>query len=449
MKILWVLIILIIGVGGIYWYYQNKKNGSMFAVQPQWIAVIPGVTGDLAKRKLIPVLYSLFKKGNQGIIIGTGRRDTDISHVLKESIRFVKDWDASTWNKFSELISYQKLDPKSEDDFKALAQSITNLEKTKNLSGKRLMYLSLPPDVFCSLSKLAVRTGLVVPGKEHYLIFEKPFGWNSASAKELNDCLTALLPERQLYRVDHYVAKGLVQSLPYLAQTNPLLARAWNGNFIDQLSVRFHETVGVEGRGEFYDRYGAIKDVVQNHMLQLLAFCAVDPLQKQSSQQQKVAFLQSLSVREVHRGQYEGYSAEKGVAPQSTTETSATILLESSQPHWKGVQFLLETGKAFADKVTDLRVRFKPTRAQQAQELVIQFAPEEKIDLSFHGLGGELIGLKSRNFHYPEAYEALFDDVLSGRLQYAVSYQEIEAQWRLTDDILARAGVPTVYRRAH
>ena len=248
--------------------------------------------------------------------------------------------------------------------------------------------------------------------------------------------------------MDHYVAKGLTQALPYLSTTNPLLKNVWNGKSIETVSILFHETIDIEGRGQFYDRYGAIKDVIQNHVLQLLAFFALDftvAKTKKEIAHQKASFLNSLSVQKMSRGQYEGYKAEKDVSSHSTTETYAAITLTSSDPRWKGVTFFLETGKSLSDKRTQLSVQFKPDEKYPANKLVVQFAPREELLLQLNGLKGQPVELKAHDFEYQEAYEAVLQDVFSQQLHYSVSFEEIEAQWRLADAMAVYSSKLTSY----
>ena len=252
--------------------------------------------------------------------------------------------------------------------------------------------------------------------------------------------MTALLDEKQIYRVDHYVAKGLTQLLPSLSSTNSLFAHVWDGKSIESVSVIFHEKIDIEGRGQFYDRYGAIKDVMQNHVLQLLAFFALDTTAAKTDKEraeQRAAFLQSLSIKKVVRGQYEGYRAEKEVSPHSTTETYAVVTLVSNHPRWKGVTFLLEAGKALPEKRTQLCIRFKSDKNFPPNQLVVQFSPKEGILLHINGLREQTIELRSGEFHYTEAYEAVFERRFFTAIEIFVSFQEIEAQWRLTDAIVA------------
>ena len=274
------------------------------------------------------------------------------------------------------------------------------------------------------MTQQLVNHKIVQPHHNHFILYEKPFGFDLASARELNANILSLLPEYQVYRVDHYVAKCLTQRLPSLQYL-------WKDTSnIESVSVIMHEKIGIEGRGQFYDRYGAIKDVVQNHMLQLLAFFATDLqcLQKKEDVSHKKAmFLRSLVIRDVKRAQYDGYKEEKGVSPDSTTETYAKIVLESNDPPWKDVIFTLETGKCLPEKRTEIRVHFK-----SKGKLIIQFSPHESIILQ---VGGTIQSIASEEM-CPDAYQMLLSDVFSGNLRYSVSFQELESQWELTDNTI-------------
>lgn len=454
-----VILAIMAGIGGSIWYWARTKEtylkDELKPSQPEWLVIIPGITGDLAKRKLLPALYRLYTKGQAAIVIGTGRRESDLSKILEDTKKHISDINEEAWAQFSRLVSYQKLDPVKSADFAQLNKHIEQQESHFSLPGKRLVYLSLPSDVFCSFAQHAVENGIIKAGEKQYLLFEKPFGSDLQSAQEINKCLTALVPDKQLYRVDHYVAKGLTQTLPRVAQSNALLAFAWNGSLVESVSVYFHEKIGIEGRGHFYDRYGAIKDVVQNHMLQILAYYALGAYPDQTGQsaiKRKTDFLRSLIVKEVRRGQYKGYTSEKDVLPNSTTETYAHITLESTDPRWKGVKFYLETGKALAEKSTHLVVKMKTqksqvdkTQANNSNELVFHFAPIERITLPVHGLAVKLINLATPQLDFTEAYEAIFKDVFDETLRYTVSFPEIEAQWHVVDAIEKKKGKTEIY----
>jgi glucose-6-phosphate 1-dehydrogenase len=471
MKNTWLFALLVASSGiALYWYGRQSVQSS-YKQLSGWTIIIPGITGDLAKRKLIPALYRLYKKGMRSLIIGTGRRDAAINEIVLDAQKFVDSVDEQSWKQFSDLFVYHRLDPSNTEDFKALKHAITDYEAQKHLSGKRLVFLSLPPDVFCSVTQLLVNTNIIVRDKPHYMLYEKPFGWDLKSAENINACVTSLLTDRQLYRIDHYVAKGLTQLLPYLpaqlasllphkqtqrintnltympAAKNLLSDTVWDSTSIASVTILFHETLGIEGRGSFYDRYGAIKDVIQNHVLQLLAYFALDSSKaptRAEKAEQKAAFLNSLVVQNVQRSQYEGYRAEKDVASDSKTETYAAVTLTSKDPRWKNVHFFLETGKALADKTTQLKVTFKGNGTNQ---LIVQFAPKELISVQFSSHDGHPFKAMKDDFHYPEAYEALLADVLTEQLRYSISFEEIKAQWRLADAMLTWPAQLNVYSK--
>ena len=392
----WIFIILILCIVVVYFFLSLRDTS-----YSGWLIMIPGITGDLAKRKLIPALYQLYTKGTRCTIIGTGRNPADIAVILGEAKKFVND--GREWADFSRTVQYHKLDPEISTDFDDLALI---LGRYKHIT-KRMVYLAIPSESYSSMTQQLVRCGIVQPHQEHFILYEKPFGSDLASARQINANILSVLPEHQVYRVDHYVAKCLTQRLPSLIDEK----RA-----IESISILMHEKIGIEGRGQFYDRYGAVKDVVQNHMLQLLAFIA--------DADEKAKFLRSLIVRNVERRQYDGYRMEKGVSPDSTTETYAAITLYSNDHRWKGVTFFLETGKCMPEKRTEICVIFKSGDA-----LIIQFAPQESIVFRSSGIE-KPIAFKEG---CADAYQMLLDDVFTGDLKYSVGFPELEAQWQLTD----------------
>lgn len=415
----WIFIILILCIVVVYFFLRLRDTS-----YSGWLIMIPGITGDLAKRKLIPALYQLYTKGTRCTIIGTGRNPADIAVILGEAKKFVND--GREWADFSRTVQYHKLDPEISTDFDDLALI---LGRYKHIT-KRMVYLAIPSESYSSMTQQLVRCGIVQPHQEHFILYEKPFGSDLASARQINANILSVLPEHQVYRVDHYVAKCLTQRLPSLIDEK----RA-----IESISILMHEKIGIEGRGQFYDRYGAIKDVVQNHMLQLLAFIAEAPSHSlklclgerdracasaEADADEKAKFLRSLIVRNVERRQYEGYKMEKGVSPNSTTETYAAITLESGDEQWKGVTFFLETGKCMPEKRTEIRVIFK-----SGDTLIIQFAPEESIIFRSGGIEKPITFKEG----CADAYQMLLDDVFTGNLKYSVSFPELEAQWQLTD----------------
>lgn len=434
--------------GAYYWYGQQRVNTSEMAPELSGgssegvTIIIPGITGDLAKRKLLPALYRLFKKGVRATVIGTGRREADVRTILQEAQKFVPvpEQEQDGWRAFCAQVSYEQLNPEVASDFDHLAAHVKNIEAiSPGATHKRLVYLSLPADVFCSITKQLVRSGLVVPHEAHTILYEKPFGWSLASAQQINACISSLLPEKQIYRVDHYVAKSALQILSDLAGDNRLLAPLWQGRTITCVEALFHETIGIEGRGQFYDKFGVIRDVVQNHVLQALAFFACAPTPTASAQQQaaeRAHFLSSLTPTSIQRGQYKGYRDEPGVLPESDTETYTRITLTSNDPRWHDVLFVIEAGKALATKKTQVRATYAPVGTHRSNICVIQLSPEEVITLQLNGRDDHLLEFKAQLPVAMEAYEAIVDDVISGTLRYGVSFSEIEAQWRLVDQIL-------------
>ena len=319
-------------------YISEKKMQKPF----NGVLIIPGIKGDLAKRKLIPALYQMIKEGMRGIIVGLGRQESTVTQILDQARPFIQNLDQTVWDALTSMTHYFSFSEEKKE-FTEIHKLIEQPEKEKKLSGQRIAYLAVPPDSFCSLTEQLTQAGIIKQGNlYHSIVYEKPFGSSGASAYQINECIKGCLQEEQIYRVDHYLAKGLVALLPSLCTSNDLLRRAWNNKTIKEISIYFDETIGMEGRGSFYDRYGALKDVVQNHILQLLALVTLDESDTYDvsvMHRRKAEFIQSLSIVEAAEGQYEGYLQEKDVNPRSTTETAVILKLVSSDSAGKGSLF--------------------------------------------------------------------------------------------------------------
>ena len=333
----------------------------------KWTVIILGITGDLARKKLIPACYALFQqeayKGS--ILVGAAHDVTTIDVLLETSKDYIEDFDPAIWQNFKNRAYYQLLDFNTLKDFELLAQSISKYEAQNFILHNRLCYISAPTDFYCNITKHLAQTGIIVKQTEnptHRIVYEKPFGWDLASAQSINTCIKHYFSELQVYRVDHYLTKSLVQSLMFVRFANILFQAVWNNKYIDQVQIIFNETVGIAGRGSFYDRYGALKDVMQNHMLQLLSLTAMkkpEMLNAQTIGHAKATILEATKVESLVRGQYVGYRAEKDVADNSDTETYVAMKAVVDTPEWKGVPFFLKTGKSLTEKSTEIHIVFK------------------------------------------------------------------------------------------
>jgi glucose-6-phosphate 1-dehydrogenase len=431
--------------------------------------VILGATGDLTARKIIPAIYHLVerKKIQNFVIVGAARKKKKISTILNASKKFVKKGKDSVWNKLEKHASYVQLDFYNEDHYQNLQDELHRLEHKFKLPGKRIFYLATLSNHFETITHNLKK----YDDKKHTkswprVVYEKPFGHDLKSAKVLNRHISRLFHQDHIYRIDHYLGKESVENISIVRFTNRVLEPIWNAKHIESVQIIMNESIGIEGRGSFYDKYGAIKDVVQNHMLQLLALVAMEPPKRlfgKYMQDAKVAILKRTYVESVLLGQYNGYTREPGVKKGSKTETFATLKLSLHTKRWKGVPFFFKTGKFLKSKETRIDVKFKEVKCLMLNNcptdtnfLTIRIQPNEGITLDVHSkVPGEKSKITTVPLDFsqqsvtapetPEAYETLLGDVIEGNQSTFVRHDEIEASWKITDAI--RKGKVYHYRR--
>ncbi len=457
--------------------------------------VLFGATGDLANRKLFPALASLLKNGYlppEFVIIGTGRREktdqTFRDEVQKDLARFRPNGSAEHTADFLKHLLYQRTDFTTAEGMKGLAARIDDLEREQNLPGNRLFYLATDPEFFRPIVEGLAHLGLIRREQDlpwERVIIEKPFGRDLASAVALDHDLLRHLRPDQIYRIDHYLGKDTVQNLLAFRFGNAIFEPLFNREHVSQVQITMAETVGMEGRrGAFYDHAGALRDVVQNHILQLLALVAMDPpatLKSGDISDAKLKVLRNLVpmygaevVRNVVRGQYtagmiggqpvRGYREEEGVDPASNTETYVALRAKVESWRWAGVPFFLRTGKRLPRRVTEIAVQFKlppmqlfrtvecegdfcDLREAKPSILVFRIQPDEGISLSFsakrpgmqldlHPVEFDFTYGKSFQAELPEAYERLLLDALRGDATLFMRSDELEAAWEFVTPIL-------------
>ena len=438
--------------------------------------VVFGGTGDLAQRKLLPALYRRMLGGQalQGSrIIAAARRDLDADgfrHMVEASLRdhaVPGKLDPDRLAIFLAMIDYVRIDAEGEGGWASLCDRLEGSERM------RAFYLSVAPQLFGAISERLAASGCRTPDTR--LVVEKPLGRDLESAQALNRQLATLFEERQIYRIDHYLGKETVQNLMALRFANALFEPIWNARHVDHVQITVAERVGVGGRGAYYDRNGAIRDMMQNHLLQLLCLIAMEPpahFEPDAVRDEKLKVLRSLKpldgLGDVVRGQYRGIDGEAGYCedaenPGSCTESFVAIKAEIANWRWNGAPFYLRTGKRLRARMSEIAVVFKdaphsifPESAggTRPNVLAIRLQPDEGITLRLTikepGPGGmrlceapldmtfaETMG--AQGLSMPDAYERLVMDVIRGDQTLFMRGDEVEAAWRWIDPIIAAA----------
>ncbi|MBT5431367.1 MAG: glucose-6-phosphate dehydrogenase [Micrococcales bacterium] len=456
-----------------------------------------GVTGDLARKKLLPAIYDL---ANRGLLppafslVGFARRDwseEDFEKVVYESVKehARTPWSEDVWNQLVQGVRFVSGRHDDPEAFERLKQTVDELDKERGTAGNHAFYLSIPPRDFPLVVEQLSSSGLAEAGPNQFrrVVIEKPFGSNLETAVELNNVVESVFPADSVFRIDHYLGKETVQNILALRFANQLFEPIWNNNYIDHVQISMAEDIGIGGRAGYYDGIGAARDVIQNHLLQLLALTAMEqPLTFEASdlRAEKEKVLAAVSLPEdlgahTARGQYEagwqggqevlGYLGEDGIDPDSNTETFAAMRLDIQNRRWQDVPFYLRAGKRLGRRVTEIAVVFK--RAPQQlfgatqtallgeNALVIRVQPNEGVTIRF---GSKVPGPSMQvrdvtmDFGYghaftedsPEAYERLILDVLLGEPPLFPRQREVELSWKILDPIVSfwsENGAPEQY----
>lgn len=449
--------------------------------------VVFGGTGDLMERKLLPALYKLMNKGylssEDCVILGVARSQdwTDESYrewgakVIREHVDHARDGDVGTW--CSSHMHFQSIRGETPEDFQQLKECIESLEKENNLPGNRLFYLAIPPQAYESTTRRLGEVGLNHSPGWARIVIEKPFGRDLESAKQLNQLMHNYYTESQIYRIDHYLGKETVQNLLVFRFANPIFESIWNRDRIDSVQITVAEDLGVGHRANYYDHSGALRDMVQNHLTQLLTLMGMEipsAFDADAIRSEKVKVLKSISSidpAQVIFGQYEpgkldgekvpGYLEEPGVASNSKTETFVAMRVGIANWRWQGIPFYLRTGKRLPERLTQIVVRFRQAPVSifnpydrcvvSSNALIITLQPNEGVDLQFELKSpGEPLQIQSHSlgFRYadvfeplPDAYQTLLLDVIQGDQTLFVHSAEVEEAWRLYTPLL-NAGLP-------
>ncbi|MEI8288998.1 MAG: glucose-6-phosphate dehydrogenase [Verrucomicrobiota bacterium] len=450
--------------------------------------VIFGASGDLTARKLIPALYQLFKEKQMPTsfrVVGFARREkTDASwraelRTALDQFSRTKPVDEKVWNTFAETLYYCQGDLTDDAAYKRLEAQLTSFGSGP-LRENLLFYLAISPSQFGEVVEQIHRTGLL--NKEgagwQRIVVEKPFGHDLASAHALNRELTRHAHEQQVFRIDHYLGKETVQNILMFRFSNSIFEKLWNRNSVDHVQITVSEKLGVGERGGYYEEAGALRDMVQNHMLQVLALIAMEPpvsLEAEAVRDEKVKLLKSIRAltpddvaKQIVRGQYfagnvggearPGYRQETKVKPDSNVETYVAMKLLIDNWRWSGVPFYLRTGKNLPLSASEVRIQFRPTpnvlfaaqcgKKLDANAITLRLQPNEGISLRFNGkIPGLSLGVRPVRMHFsydsefgaytPEAYERLLLEAIAGDATLFIRRDEVETAWQIADSIRA------------
>lgn len=444
--------------------------------------VIFGVTGDLARKKLIPAVYDLANRGllpPSFSLVGFGRRPwshEDFAAQVKESVQAHArtPFDENVWKQLADGIRFVQGGFDSDEAFVTLKETLEDLDAERGTRGNHAFYLSVPPKSFEEVCQQLSRNGLAKTseGKWRRVVIEKPFGHDLQSARELNNVVESVFPADSVFRIDHYLGKETVQNILALRFANQMFEPIWNANFVDHVQITMAEDIGIGGRAGYYDGVGAARDVIQNHLLQLLALTAMeepisfdaDHLRAEKEKVLAAVRLPEDLSKHSARGQYTGgwqggekvtgFLEEEGFNPDSTTETFAAVRLDINTRRWAGVPFYLRAGKRLGRRVTEIAVVFKRAPNLLFRDhndhdfgqnaVVIRVQPDEGATIRF---GSKVPGTQmevrdvSMDFGYghsftessPEAYERLILDVLLGEPPLFPRHQEVELSWKIVD----------------
>lgn len=443
------------------------------------LLVIFGATGDLTKRKLYPALYNLYQEKllpQELAVVAIGRREKTDTEVRQDVLGSIKEFSRTKLDaekdiqEFLQRFHYFQLDFYDTEKYGELKSVLEQLDKQHETQGNRVYFLAVSPEHFGPIA-LEIDAHEMATNQDSWqrVVIEKPFGRDLESARKLNQDISSTFEEKNIYRIDHYLGKEMVQNLMVLRFANTLFEPLWNNKYIDHVQISFAETVGVEGRGPYYEQSGALRDMVQNHMLQLLTLIAMEPpvdLATESVRDEKVKVLRSLRVdgENVIRGQYGpgvvddkqvmAYAQEERVPSSTDVETFVALKAEVENFRWAGVPFYMRTGKRMPQKYSEIVISFKKlpgvlyfkNKQLDSNLLIIRVQPDAGIFIKFNakqpGTAQNIVPVSMDFCHNdfgginsPEAYERLLFDVMRGESTLFTRWDEVEYSWRFVDRI--------------